>query len=223
MKKVFLVLISLISISINGQEINIMKSSMSLGPQTSYYLEIEDIPKKVVEKEWKKYLKDNFKKVKYDRKAKELYTYNGSVGMIQGNDKIVIYSKLDEGKNRVTLYIWTKVDDGIVNPEDYPSESEGVERYLQDFYLVAKKKGISLELETQEDHIKKIQKELDRLEKKNEKLHSDIEKYKKKISKAEADIEENLVEQDEKRIEIAQQKKVIEEIIERLNKVGKEY
>ncbi len=70
---------------------------------------------------------------------------------------------------------------------------------------------------------KQFEKDLGKLEKKNSKLHSDIEKFKEKIKKAEAAIEENLVAQDEKRIEIAQQKKVIEEVIERLNKVGKDY
>ena len=223
MKNFLILFFTSFSLTIIGQEVKTMDASMSMGPQTSYYLEIEDVPKKVVESEWKKYLDDNFKRVKYNKKAKEYYTENGSVGMIQGKSKIVIYSKIDEGKNLVTLYTWTKVEDGIVNPEDYSKESDGIKRYLQDFYFVAKKKGISLELEDEEDRMKQFEKDLGKLEKKNSKLHSDIEKFKEKIKKAEAAIEENLVAQDEKRIEIAQQKKVIEEVIERLNKVGKDY
>lgn len=207
----------------NAQEVKEQNMTMSLGPQFAFYVEIDDTPKNVVEKEWENYLEEYFKKVKYNRKAKEYYTQNGSVPLINGNKDITIYSKIDEGKGQVTLYMWTDLGDAIVNPDDNASQTDGVRRFLSDFYIIAKKRGITLEMEKEEDNLKDIEKNLSKLEKKNTDLHEDIEKYKEKIRQAESDIEENLKMQDDKRVEIEKQKKVIEAIVTRLNMVGKDY
>ena len=53
-------------------------------------------------------------------------------------------------------------------------------------------------------------------------FHDDIKNYKEKILQAERDIEQNLNDQEDKRIEIEQQKKVIEKTADRLNKVGRQ-
>jgi hypothetical protein len=223
MKKPLILLFSFFSVALLAQDVKEISKSMSLGPQMSYYIEIDNISKKVVEKEWKKFLKQDFKKVKYNRKAKEFYTENGKVGVINGSDPITIYSKLSEGKGQVTLYTWTELSNGVVNSSDYRKQSDGLNTYLQDFYIIAKKKGISIELDKEEDRLKRFNKDLSKLEKKNKDLHADIEKYKNKISKAESDIEANLKSQDDKRVEIEAQKKIVEEVIERLNMVGKDY
>ncbi len=223
MKQILFTLFVLSAFAINAQEVKEQSITMSLGPQYAFYVEIDDTPEKVIEKEWESYLKEYFKKVKYNRKAKETYTQNGAVALINGNKDITIYSKMDQGKGQVTLYVWTDLGTGFVNPDDFAKQTDGVIRFLGDFYVKAKKKGITLEMEKEEDNLKGFEKDLVKLEKNNKDLHEDIEKYKDKIRQAEADIEENLKMQDDKKVEIQNQKKLIEKVIERLNMVGKTY
>lgn len=221
MKNLILLTLLTLGVTLKGQKVMEMDKTMSLGPQPSFYIEIENTPEKVVKNEWKDYLKEQFKKVKYNRKAKEYYTEDGNVSLINGSNDITIYSKLDEGKDLVTLFVWVELADGLVNSDDYSSQAKGTKQYLSDFWIIATKKGISIELEDEEDNLKDFEKDLKNLEKKNKNLHEDIEKFKEKIRQAEADIEENLKNQDDKRVEIEDQKKIIEQVKERLNNVGK--
>lgn len=220
MKHLFFLLLSFGFVPLNAQEVKDMSKTMSLGPQHAYYIEIKDVSKKVIEDEWEKYQKEYFKKVKYNKKAKEFYTESGKIPLVNGTTPITLYSKLEEGRDLITLYAWVDLGGGFVDPEK-TSESDGLRRFMGDFWVIAKKKAISIELEKEEDHKKGLEKDLAKLQKKKADLESDIEKYKEKIRQAEADIEQNLKDQDTKGIEIKEQIKVIEGVIERLNNVGK--
>ena len=223
MKSLIILVMTALTLSLHAQEIMQMEKSMSLGPQNAFYVEIDDTPEKVVEKEWKDYLKEYSKKVKYNRKAKEHYTEGAKVAVINGTGELTLYSKIEEGKDQVTVYLWTDMGNGFVNTKDFSKQADGVDRFLRDFYILAKKKGIQIELDEEEKELKGLEKDLEKLEKQNKDLHQDIEDYKEKIRRAEADIESNLKAQDDKRVEIENQKKVIEQVIERLNMVGKTY
>ena len=60
-------------------------------------------------------------------------------------------------------------------------------------------------------------KEFDHLVKDKEKLENDIEHWKKSISKAEDDIKSNISSQEAKKNELANQIKVVEDFIKKMN------
>lgn len=221
MKKInFILSIMMLSLVVSAQEVKQVDKTMSLGNKPAYYVEVNDIDKKVVEKAWEEYMK-SYGKMKDNKKAKESYMNQVSIPMINGANKVDMYSKQEEGKNQMTTYVWIDLGGSFANSKDNPKQVEGINQFLFDFWVFAKKKAVSNELEDQEKVQKNLEKDLSKLEGKNEDLKKDIEKAKEKIRQAEIDIEQNLRDQDNKRVDIATQKKMVETVVEKLNSIGK--
>ena len=114
-------------------------------------------------------------------------------------------------------------DDGtkIISSENSPEKADRIMKDLTYVGYDITRVVISKELEDEEDTLKDRNKDQKKLEKKNEDLHKDIEKYKKKIAEAEKNIEKNLQEQEDMKMTIEKQSKVVEEVTSKLNNVGK--
>ena len=204
-----------------SQNVTESETTMSLGRQNSFMVTVEGADKDMLEDEWKDYIKE-YGKIKKNKKAKEQYIVDAKIQVIYGSNPIDIYSKIEERKGQASLYLWVDLKGGFLVSDEHPKEADNARMFLEDFYVVVRKKVIAEELKEGEKAMEKLEKELSKLEDKNKDLHNDIEDYKDKIRKAEMNIEENLRYQDDKRVEIESQKKVVEEIVERLNNVGRE-
>lgn len=222
MKKIMMVALFMISASVwmIGQGVSEGEMTMSLGKQNVYSVDIDGADEDMVEDVWKDFVKD-FGKTKRNKKAKEYYTVGAKVPMIAGSDVIDLYINFEERVGHTTANLWVDLGGGFVNSNEHPGEAKGAEEFLAQFYLAVKKKAITEEMEKQEKELKNLNKDLEKLEDKNKDYHSDIEKAKQKIEEAEKDIEQNLKDQEDQRILIEKQKKVLEEVIERLNNLGK--
>jgi len=158
----------------------------------------------------------DYGKTKRNKKAKEYYSEEARIPMISSSKNVSLYAKFEEGRNLATAYMWAVVDGEFVD------DSEGLQNFVQDYYLVVRKDVINKEIEEQEKVLKNLDKKMGKLVKKNEGYHKDIEKAEDKIRKAEENIEKNLNEQDEMQAEMIKQKEVLEMIAEKLNNIGKE-
>lgn len=204
----------------SAQTINEETKSMSLGKQVGFQIDIDGADEDMTEDVWKDFMKD-YGKTKRNKKAREYYSVGTKVPIIAGGNEIDLYIRFDERVKMTSVMLWVDLGEGFVNSNDYPKEAQGTEEFLTNFYLAVKKKAIEEEMKDQEKILNKMEKSLRKLEKKNTGYHKDIEKAKEKIEKAEKNIEQNLKDQEDQKITIAQQKKVIEEIIERLNNLGR--
>lgn len=207
--------------AMQAQNVTETEQTMSYGSQNSFSIEIEGIDQKLTEKVFKKYIKD-YGKVKRNKKAKEYFSEAIKIPLINGSDDLGFYIKFDERVNMTSATVWADLGSGFVNSNDNPKEAAGVETFLSDFYVVAKKTAIEEEMKKEEKEMKSLNKGLTKLENKNKNYHDDIANAKKKIEEAEANIEQNLKDQDDQRVLIAQQKEKLEAVIERLNNVGKD-
>ena len=192
---------------------------MSLGKQVAFSVDVDGADKDMVEDVWKKYIKE-YGKSKRNKKAKEYYTVQTDIPVISGSP-VDLYLKFDERVGMTTVYMWVDMKEGFVDSNSHPREAQGSEEFLTQFYYAVKREAITEEMKQQEKELKKLDKGLRKLEKNNTGYHKDIEKAKEKIVEAEEKIEQNLIDQEDQRIKIEQQKKLIEEIIERLNNLGK--
>jgi hypothetical protein len=202
------------------QSVEQQKSTMSLGPQNGYYIEVEGASKNMLENLWKDYVKE-FGNTKYNKKAKEFVTDKVKVTMINGVSPISLYAKHDEGKGLGTTYLWVDLGGSFASGGEHKSQSEGIETFLKDFYIVARKKVITKELEAEEKKLKDLNKDLTKLEDKKKDFHNEIEKCKMKILEAEKNIETNIKDQETKKTDIENQKTAIQLVIDKLNAVGK--
>jgi vacuolar-type H+-ATPase subunit I/STV1 len=205
---------------VTAQAINEEEKSMSLGKQVGYQIDIDGADEDITEDVWKDFMKD-FGKTKRNKKAREYYSVGARVPLINGANEIDLYIRFDERVNMTSVVLWVDLGESFVNGDEYPREAQGTEEFLTNFYLAVKKKVIENEMKEQEKIMNKMEKELRKMEKKNSDYHKDIEKAKEKIEKAEKNIEQNLRDQEDQQIIIEQQRKVLEEIIERLNNLGR--
>lgn len=207
-------LFAMVSI-VTAQNVESLEKTMSLGKQVCVYVEIEGGEKDRIKDLWEDYMKD-YGKTKRNKKAKEYYSEEARIPMISSSKNVSLYAKFEEGRNVASAYMWAMVDGEFVD------DSQGLQNFAQDYYIIARKDVINKEIKEQEKLLKKLDKNMGKLIKKNNGYHKDIEKAEEKIRKSEENIEKNLNDQDELQAELVKQKEILEMIAEKLNKVGKD-
>ncbi|MEE9437652.1 MAG: hypothetical protein V3V14_01550 [Saprospiraceae bacterium] len=205
--------------TIDAQSVIEKEASMSLGKHMAFSIDIDDANMKETEKVWKKFAKE-YGKTKRNKKAKEYYSTQVSVPIIARDSKIDMYVKFDEKIGYTTTYLWIDLAEGFVDSDSHPREALGAEAFLKEFFVAVRTKVIGEKKKEQEKMLNKLDKELRKLEKKNKGYHKDIEDAKEEIDDAEKNIEKNLTSQEDQRIKIEQQKRLIQSIIDQLNKLG---
>jgi hypothetical protein len=220
MKSTYLfLLLFLVKVSF-GQKVEQQSSTMSLGSQNAYYVSVDGANKDMIEDTWKDYVKE-FGKTKQNKKASEFVTEKANVALINGSTPMTLYAKHTEGKNQTTTYLWVDLGGAFANGSDHKSQSTGIETFLKDFWVVARKKAVAKELEMEEKKAKELTKELTKLEGKKKDYQEEIEKCKLKIAEAEKNIEINNGTQKTKKLEIDAQKKTVQTVTDKLNNIGK--
>lgn len=210
----------LLTSQISGQDAIERNISMSLGPQNSFYVEIPGSDAKLAEKTFYEFVKE-YGKMKYNKKAREHFMMATKIPIINGSSPVDIYSKFEDGKGIATAYVWVDLGGAFVNSNDYPKQTESVRQFMYDYFVAVRKKVVAEELKAEEKKYDVLQKDLKRLKDRNDGFNKDIEKAKQKITDAELSIEKNIVEQDNKVIEIDAQKEVVDQVTEKLNNIGK--
>ncbi len=213
-----LFILSLFSTAICAQVTEDM-SMMSLGKQNAFIIDHEGADAKTLSSFWEDAFKE-YGKVKRNRKAKEWYCESCQISLVS-TTPVAVYFKIVEGKGQSTSY--TYIDDGqqFISSENAPEKAEQFKDLLYRMSLDVRREVIRQELENEENLLKNLNKDLSKLEKRNKDLHEDIEKLKQKIVETENDIHLNLEEQDNKKVEIKKQEKVIERVAQKLNNVGR--
>ncbi len=219
MKKIYILLITLLVTSQSFSQINEKQVNISLGVQPCLTASVDNIKYKKAIKLWKKFFKP-YGKVKRNRKAKEYYSTGVKVNRIKVGDPIDVYMKILEATDGVNLNLCIDLGTAFVS-KDMQDEYTGAENLLDEFLIYIKEYQLNEKLEEEEDNLKDLESDLKSKRKKNKKLHSSIEKYKQKIIEAKEDIEKNLQEQEDLKnmIKLQNEKvKQVQEDIENLKK-----
>jgi len=191
-------------------------TATSKGLNNSLSTETENVSRKDAERVWKNLVK------RYDGKTKKgknnsWYTEKVSIPQLGEAGSVKLFMTINE-ENGVAKTIFLVSKDGeFINYENNPSEAEEVESIYREFIYELKKKSYTNESEQEEDNLKDLNKDLEKLEKNNRKYHEEIEKCKRKIAEMESKITKNMDEQEVKKEEIANQKIVVEKVLEKLS------
>lgn len=222
MKNIFYIfLVSFLVINMGqSQDAIERKSSMSLGSQNGFFIEIPGADVKKSEKTFYEIMKD-FGKLKENKKAREHFLMATKIQTINGSSPVDLYVKFEEGKGMATTYVWVDLGGAFVNSNDHASQTKAVRQFLYDYFIAVRKKVVMEEIKSEEDKLKDLEKDLKKLKEKNDDFHKDIEKAKQKIIESEKNIEKNIVDQENKVKEIDTQKSSVEKVTEKLNSLGK--
>lgn len=190
--------------------------SMSLGARNALVLELPDTESNFVEKLWKKYLKTYGVKTKKSRGG-EIFSDDAEVVAIGGANTIDIYAKSEEQGTGSELSMWIDLGGAFLASETHQDRYLEGEKFLMRFALFVAKENTKIELDEEENQLKKLLTLKKKLQRDNERYHREIEQAKETIRKAEANIETNLVEQDDTDQQIEIQNGVVDEVKKRLS------
>jgi hypothetical protein len=215
MKNHFLILVLFLMLPflINAQVLE-QERSMSKGVNNALVLEIPMADPGMVEKLWKKYMKDYDAKTKKVKGEPEWLSDNADIPGIGNGNTMDVYSKIAESGEDVELIAWFDLGGAFLDSNLHPDNYMEGEKFLMRFSLYVEKEKTQLELEAQEKELKNMEKDLKDLERGKERLLDVIADAERRIEEAKADIEQNEKDQDA-------QKKVIEDQLEVIKKVQK--
>jgi hypothetical protein len=168
---------------------------------------------------WKSKLND-FKDEKVKWKGDEIFGDNILI-KDWGNNPVDIYTKFDEDKEKkiVTMHVAVDLGGTYLTSSD-KDKYKYIEKMMKDFAVDISKDNIKDQVAAAEKIYGGLESDQKDLEKKNKGYKDDIEDYKKKITKAESDIKDNEAAQVKKKSELEAQKKVVDEIKKKLDKVN---
>jgi len=200
---------------LQAQDVSEVNRTMSQGNKTGLVVEIGDIDEDLVEKLWKKFVKDYDGKTKYDRRSGEHFTDDAEIPNISNDvlDLYAVFTKMSDGAE-VCLFI--DLGGAYLNSAYHGDKYTEGEKFLMLFVKEVEKEKVKLELAAEEKALKELENELKRLKRANDNLHKEIEDAKAKIAKAEAGITENEKAQSDSNTKIAEQKAKIKAVEKKL-------
>ena len=195
------------------------RMSHSRGNNDALILELPSAEEKMVSKLWTEWTRDEYDvKTKNVKRGKgEMQTLNFSMPGVSPGGKVDMYSLVNKtGKEGSELIVWIATPDGYVSPAVDRGEYIEAEKTLMRFALAVSRAQINLEVDDEEDTLKDLEKELERLRKDKDDYERDIQNAEKAIEEARAKIERNLIDQENKALEIERQIEQVEATKRRL-------
>ena len=190
--------------------------SMANGMNPALILELPNADDSFVEKLWKKYIKPYGGKTKKMGRKGEIFTDDAEIVAIGGSNTIDLYTKSSGAGDYVYLNMWVDLGGTYLASESHPEQFTEAEKFLMRFALFVAKENTKLELESEEQNLKRLTTSLKKLERDNDRYHREIEMAKERIKKAEDNIETNLADQENTKNAIELQQEILNEVKKRL-------
>ncbi len=202
--------------------------NLSTGSGNALVMELPATKKKDVEAAWEDFVKQYKGKTKFDKKTGEFLSDECTIKDMS-KDKVDIIVKVGELTTGTELTAWFDLGASTyLSSKDKPQMYPVGDRILKEFAETLSATMIEEQLKAEEKKLKEFEEELLKLEKTKTSRDKDISDYRETIKKqednirkAEDDIKANLTSQDDKKKQINDQKKVVEEVQGKLKQTGK--
>ncbi|MFN0215661.1 MAG: hypothetical protein ACKVT2_15495 [Saprospiraceae bacterium] len=223
-KKAHLFLLMFLALVLNlNAQFNLVRESesmMSFGSRPGFRMEFAGTDASTVEATWKKFAKDNFNAKLKKRKGEWAATKLRASFM--GDDEFALYSTIEKNDEDAILTVWVDAGAYFLNRRDNRNRTEEMVRSLRQCYFDVRRASIGKELKEQENQLKALEDKQKKMDKENESMRRSIESWESKIQKAKQDIMNNEQMQEANLVDQENQRRLIEETIERLNNVESE-
>jgi hypothetical protein len=193
---------------------------MSRGSQNALSVVIPKADAKTVGKEWKSTLKDWNAKVK--EKKGEIFADNARIKELSDNNTIDIYSLATDTKEGALLTVFFDLGGAFLSSAQHADKFRTAENLVYQFAVTQEKQVVGVEIVVGEKLLKKLQDEQIDLQAKHSTLLKEIARNKEiivqkqlEITEAEGMAQTNLQAQEAKKVEVENQKKVVDAIRER--------
>jgi hypothetical protein len=193
---------------------------MSLGNNNSLSIELPKVKAEFAEKVWKNFVKSYKGKYSKDKKSKERKEYlldNGLIPGIGAGNTVDVHATFVEIGENTQFSAWFNLGGAFVSSAQFREQYTEAEKLVLKYAIETAAAQTKAQLEDQQDVLKDQEKQLKKLENKNADLKKDIENWKAKIKQAETDIETNVKGQEDQKIKIGEQRKLLDEIQKKLD------
>ena len=193
---------------------------MSFGSRPCFRMEFSGTDTKVIEGVWRDFAKKNYN-AKLKKKKGEWYATKVQSSFM-GSNEFSIYSTVESEGSKNSLNVWVDAGAYFLSSRDNSSRAEEMMRSLRQCYYDIRRAAIQDDLDDEEKKLKDLENKQKKLVRENESLHKDIENWKSRIQKAEQDLVNNVQDQETNLVDQDAQKRIIEEVKQRLNNVENE-
>lgn len=212
MKKVLsiTILISFSLICFGQNKIFVKEKTASIGggSNNAFVVNIYEGNEKIIEKEWKSFMKGYKAKV---ASKKEIFADDALIPSISDN-AIDVYAKVEKAGDFYKLTVGFNLGGAYLSSGKHGASAKTAEKMIYDFAVKTSKVAVDEEIKDAEKALKKMESELKNLQNNKEKLEDNIESYKMKIEQAEKDIEKNISDQGDMEKNIATQQETLKAI-----------
>lgn len=190
---------------------------MSLGNNNSLSIELPKVKADFAEKIWKNFVKQYKGKYTKDKKNKEFFLDNALIAGLNSGNTIDVHASFVEMGENTTFSVWFNLGGAYISSAQFKEQYTEAEKLVLKYAIETAAAQTKVQLEDQQDELKKQEKQLKKLEEKNADFKKDIENWKAKIKQAELDIEANVKAQGDQKIKIGEQRKMVDEIQKKLD------
>ena len=215
MRKVIILVFFAFTVShLTAQEqLRVMEApkTMTEGINNSLVIDLWNVDEKMAIKEWRNYVKQFKGKTKREKKMKHWFTDNAKIKTLSSNT-VDIYAWFEENKkNKVTTAtFWFNLGGAYVSSQLDPAQYGAAVKFLLDFKGSLDLVEAEDEMAFQEKALKSLEDDLKKMEKDNEDYHQKIKNAEKLIAEMKIEIQKNLNEQEAKKVDIDNQRKMVE-------------
>ena len=188
------------------------------GMEKAYVIELDDTEAAVASKTWENFMDQYNSKVMRIKGSQVKMSQNVLISGLSGS--VDIKSLFDQTGDDTEMRLWFVKDAEYLTPQTDPQSYDVIDGFIDEYFTRLEAAQIQLEIESEEDKLKELERNLEKLRKDNEKLHSDITKAEQTIKESRIKIEENLQEQDQLADKIQEQKEVVRRTQDKLSRVN---
>lgn len=209
MKKIKLLILSIFLLALQNSAsaqdivINEVLQFMSLGEKTGLEVAIVDASPEMVEKDWKKFMRQYKTKAKQPRKSNEIFADDAKIEKMSANT-VDVYAIANPTSFGSTLTVFFNLGGSFVSSQEHEVAFGAAKMLLHDFAIEEAAKVVDAELDLQNKTLKDLNKELDKMLSSKSKSIKEVEKAKALIAQREKDIEaiESAISTKQQQIEI---------------------
>lgn len=207
MRKLMLIMVVLTCTNVFAQKIKVTEERTEINgiKQDVLSVLVPEANKDIVEKEWRKLMKN------YDAKVsskKEIFADNALIKSLSLNT-IDVYAIITETKEGVKISVGFDLGGIFMNSKTHSSQYAIAEKMMEDFARDAATAAVDEKISDEERKLKTLSGKQEDLVKDKEKLKSNIEKWKNDITEAENKIGQNEKDQENAKKEIEVQSGVV--------------
>ncbi len=203
-----------------GQEAFEKLTTMSLGLQNGFSVDINGADKNMGEEALKEVCASSGP-LKYNKKAKEWQWLQARIPGARNFSPWNVYVLFIEQKNNLNATFFFDTGEAFVSRKESPDLSNLVSDWVREFYFAVSRKVVAEEVKEEEKKLQTLNKDLEKLQGKNDQFHKEIEKATLKIAESQKAIELNLIDQENKKVQITDQQFQVKKSIDKYNSIGK--